>query len=282
MKGCVWISSDLQLHRADLAREVLQNAVEDVLRLEIPLTEAWCLGDALVGARLEALEHVADASVELYERLGVPICYVMGNHEMDLQRKSRLNRFPLYDRVRNRPGWQTMNSRSDAFFVRDVLGHRVFFMGDHAAEDGSWWTTAGRIYGDEEKYPHPPDAFVRLRAAIAESSLPVLTASHYAFQGGQRPNPLQDLVLPLPPNVRAHFHGHAHIGDLVWNRDNPWMRSNPIAHSERRQFNVSALETERTEGSHSAFLFFEDDGSLSIRFRCHQTRKWLERFSVEG
>ncbi len=282
MTAYIWISSDLQLGRPEVARSVLANAVDDVLSLGLPLVGAWCLGDALVGADLAALDEVAALSVELYERLGVPVCYVMGNHEMDLRRSRGVNRFPMYERVRSRPGWHTLPSLSALYFSVEVAGHRVFFLGDHADEAGRWFTVAGSVKGEApEAYPHGPDAYRRLRQAIAASVQPVLIASHYAFRGGQRAGALQDALLPLPANVRAHFHGHAHIGDLVWNRENPWSRVNPIEGSPIRQFNVSALETERTEGSHSAFLAVHGDGRLAIRFRCHVQRAWIGEYTIE-
>lgn len=281
MEHCIWINSDLQLNQVDLARTVLRNAVEDVLSLDLPLVEAWCLGDALVGSDLDALETVADESVALYERLGVPIAYVMGNHEMDLKRATGMDRFPLYERVKDRAGWHTMESLSDFYFVREVLGHKVVFMGDHAAEDGSWFTSGGILRGEmKDQYPHLPAGYAALREAIAVSDKPVLTVSHYALRGGQRPSKLLDALLPLPDSVRAHFHGHAHIGDMVWNKDNPWERVNPIEGSQVLQFNVSALETLRSPGSHSAVLTFRQDGSLWVRFRCHLEREWIREWVI--
>ncbi len=49
-----------------------------------------------------------------------------------------------------------------------------------------------------------------------------MIASHYAFPGGQKPSALQAQLLPLPANVRALLRGHPHIGDLKWNKDDPW------------------------------------------------------------
>lgn len=281
MGQSIWITSDLQLSNVDRARQVLRNAVDDILSLNLDLVEVWCLGDALVGANLDQLEAVADECVTSYESLGVPICYVMGNHEMDLRRGSGLNRYPLYERVQQRSGWHTMQSSPDHFFAREVLGHTVFFMGDHASEDGTWYTTSGTVRGEKaENYPHMQLGYLQLREAIARSTRPVITVSHYAFRGGQRPSALLDPLLPLPSNVRAHFHGHAHIGDLIWNGDDPWERVHPITSSRASQFNVSALETERSPGSHSAVLTFCDDGSLRIQFRCHEAREWLEQHEI--
>jgi len=201
----------------------------------------------------------------------------MGNHETDLLRKKHVNRFPLFDQVVERDGWYTMPSRSHFYFMRDVLGHRIVFLGDHVAADGRWVTAGGIVRGSApEDYPYDKEAYKQLRDKIVASPKPVIIASHYALQGGQRPSLLQNPLLPLSSNVRAHFHGHAHIGDLVWNKENPWQRINPIAHSTQMQFNISALETKRSPGSHSAVLTFHDDGSLQIRFRCHLEKRWIE------
>jgi hypothetical protein len=80
--------------------------------------------------------------------------------------------------------------------------------------------------------------------------------------------------------VRLHLHGHAHIGDLVWNKENPWQRENPITGDARKQFNISALETARTPGSHSALLELYSDGAIKLRIRCHLEKKWVEEFRI--
>lgn len=280
--GRVWIHSDLQLAEPHRAREVFTAAVDDILDLNLDLAAAWCLGDALSGRNEAALEEVAAASLEQLDRLGVPICYVMGNHEMDLRRAEPfLNRYPLYEAARQRDDWHTMDQLSDFYFVRECFGTLVVFMGDHADSDGRWWTSHGAIKDDTDAYPHTPSAYAALRDTLAAWRGPVVTVSHYAYPGGQRPSALMGRLLPLPANVRLHLYGHAHIGDLVHNKERPWQRDNPIDGQTRpRQFNISALETIRSPGSHSAVLDFGPEGPTTLRIRCHLQRRWVETFDL--
>lgn len=149
------------------------------------------------------------------------------------------------------------------------------FMGDHAALDGEWFTTHGGVSGQTpERYPHGPESYTRLSQALADFGGPVVTAAHYALAGGQKPSGLMNRLLPLPANVKLVLHGHAHSGDLVWNKDNPWKRNNPVTGQALRQFNVSALESVRSPGSHSAVLEISPIGPASLRIRCHQKREW--------
>ncbi len=271
--GWIWVHSDLQLSEPQLAISVLGRAVEDVESLGIPLDGIWNLGDSLCHRDEKALDEVATASLGLLERLGVPIAYVMGNHEMDLA-DAGCRRFPLYELARGRPLWHVQERLSDMAFVRDCFGMRVFFTGDHADPDGQWltihnWPTP------VEPYPYLDEGWKKFRAAIAASSKPVLTAGHYAYPGGQRPGDFMRRLLPLPTTVRTHFHGHAHIGDLVWNKESPYQREHPIEGSTVRQYNISALENVRSAGSHSAFLQFRDGLLSAIRVRCHETKAWV-------
>jgi calcineurin-like phosphoesterase family protein len=277
--GWIWVHSDLQLSNPQTAISVLGRAVEDVESLGIPLDGVWNLGDSLCHANEANLDEVASASVELLERLGVPIAYVMGNHEMDLA-LSGCWRFPLYERVKSRPLWHVNEQLSDMGFVRDCFGMRIFFSGDHADPDGKWmvihdWPTP------VEPYPNLPEGWQRFREAIVSSPKPVLTVSHYAYPGGQRPGDLRRRLLPLPETIRAHFHGHAHIGDLVWNKEFPYRRENPIEGSHIHQYNISALENLRSEGSHSAFLHFRDGVLRTIRVRCHENKTWVFEKELE-
>jgi hypothetical protein len=107
---------------------------------------------------------------------------------------------------------------------------------------------------------------------------PVIIASHYALPGGQRPNARLAELLPLPPNVSLFLHGHAHIGDTVFNAENPWQRANPISGETRLQYNISALESWRSPGSHSAILDLVDGVPERLRIRCHEKQEWVEEF----
>lgn len=273
----IWVHSDLQLDEPAQAEAVLSTAVNDLLKLQISIDAVWCLGDAHCGTNEAALQSVAAINIAQLQRLQAPVYYVMGNHETDIRRAQGVSNFPLHDLVTDNPNWH-MAALDEFYFCAEFNGYLVVFMGDHAAQDGSWWTSAGCINGDA--YPHSPDSYNKLRRLISDYDGPVIIASHYAFPGGQRPSRLMERLLPLPENVRLHLHGHAHIGDLVWNKERPWQRENPITGHTQKQFNISALESLRSPGSHSALMELSSDGSVALHIRCHLEKKWLVHFQI--
>lgn len=272
----IWVHSDLQLAEPSQAQTTLATAVNDLLELGLRLDAVWCLGDAHCGSNGSALEEVAEINVEQLRRLQAPVYYVMGNHEMDLT-AAGIRRFPLHELAQKEEDWHVA-ALDEFYFCAEWCGFLVVFMGDHAAHDGTWRAAHSHVKG--EGYPHSPESYEKLRRLIQNYDGPVIIASHYALPGGQRPGVLMERLLPLPPNVRLHLHGHAHIGDLVWNKENPWQRENPIAGDTRTQYNISALETARTPGSHSAVLELYTNGEVILRIRCHLDKKWLEEFHV--
>jgi calcineurin-like phosphoesterase family protein len=266
----IWVHSDLQLARPAEAEEVLTRAVDDMLQLSLPLDAVWCLGDAICHTDEAALDEVARINMAQLRRLNAPVYYVMGNHEMDLMNKG-IARFPLWERAAQDGQWR-VGALEDFYFWEEFGNFMVVFMGDHAARDGSWWTSHG--YANGQSYSHTVMQYEALRRRMERFSGPVIIASHYAFPGGQRPAPLMERLLPLPSNVVLHLHGHAHIGDLVWNKENPWKRANPITGDARHQYNISALETARSAGSHSALLELYPDSTVSLHIRCHLREEW--------
>jgi len=207
----------------------------------------------------------------------------MGNHDMDLRRTSHLNRFPLFERASQEANWHTAEKLEANFFARRMGNCLVFFLGDHADPEGSWFTTHGGVSGRApQSYPHSPESYTQLSRAKGEYPGLVIVCSHYALPGGQKPSSLMAQMLPLPANVCLCLHGHAHIGDLVWNKANPWQRHNPVPGHQLNQINISALETTRSPGSHSAFLEIGLGGPIRLRIRCHVERKWVETFQLGG
>jgi hypothetical protein len=277
----IWVISDIQQSAPADALSTLSAAVDDILATGLQLDGVWCLGDALRGGDLPALEEVADIFIRQLARLGLPVCYLLGNHDVDLKRTCDVDRHPLWERARTEPGWHTMASLEEFYFARRVGPCLVVFMGDHADPGGVWFTTHGGVAGKiPERYPHDRTAYAGLSQAMADFAGPVILASHYALPGGQKPSALLERLLPLPANVQLVMHGHAHIGDLVWNKANPWQRDNPVTGQSLRQFNVSALETVRSPGSHSAVLEIGPAGPAGLRIRCHQQHAWLETFPL--
>lgn len=276
----IWVISDIQQSAPADALATLSAAVDDVLALGLQLDAVWCLGDALRGPDEAALDEVADIFIKQLARLNLPVCYLLGNHDMDLKRVSGVDRYPLWTQALADANWQTME-RIDAFyFARRFGATLVVFMGDHADPHGEWFTTHGGVSGKSPgAYPHDEATYTRVSRALADYAGPVVIAAHYAFPGGQKPAPLMARLLPLPANVKLSLHGHAHIGDLVWNKDNPWERNNPVIGQALRQINVSALETVRSPGSHSAILELGAGGPTALSIRCHQEKAWRESYS---
>ncbi|NLN20024.1 MAG: hypothetical protein GX162_12230 [Firmicutes bacterium] len=277
----VWISSDLQLRDPETAHSLLLPVIEDIRELDLPLVGGWCLGDVVEGSNLAGLEETAESVVAWYERLDIPIRYVMGNHEKDYCRRYREGRFPLHEQISGRPGWLTTRSPSDFCFTESWCGHQVFFFSDQADPEGKWIAAHHRPAKDwPEGYPNEEELWESVRRQMASSSQPVITVSHYSFPGGQRPSSILEKLLPLPDTVRCHFYGHAHIGDFVWNRACPWERRHYVSGQNIKQYNVSALESRRSPGSHSAFLEFKPSGTLQLRIRCHLRRRWVACYDI--
>jgi calcineurin-like phosphoesterase family protein len=272
----IWVHSDLQLAEPSQAETTLATAVDDLLEQGLKLDAVWCLGDAHCGTNEASLQTVAAINVAQLRRLRAPVYYVLGNHEMDLT-ASGVRRFPLHDLVTDDADWRVA-ALDEFYFCAEFGGFLVVFMGDHAAREGGWWTAHGYANGDD--YPHSSERYDALRQKMRDHNGPVVIASHYALPGGQRSAPLMERLLPLPENVRLHLHGHAHIGDLVWNKENPWQRANPVTGHKLKQFNISALESVRTPGSHSALLELYPDGAIALRIRCHLEKQWVEEFRI--
>lgn len=276
----VWVISDIQQSEPADALATLSTAVDDILATDLEFDAIWCLGDALRGSDETALDQVADIFIHQLARLNLPVCYLLGNHDVDYKRATDIDRHPLWERALAHPNWHVAERLDDFFFARRIGNCLAVFMGDHAHSGGDWFTSHGGVSGrTREGYPHDTASYTRLSQAIADFNGPVVLAAHYALPGGQKPSGLMARLLPLPANVKLALHGHAHIGDLVWNKDNPWQRDNPVTGQPLRQFNVSALETVRSPGSHSAVLELAPAGPISLRIRCHQKHTWTDLLS---
>jgi predicted phosphodiesterase len=216
----VWVMSDLQQSRAELTERCLNTAMDDYISyLKKPAEMVWYLGDAVEGEDKSHLEAMTRLQTGAFEKLGIPLCYTCGNHDFDFSEKHR-DEPPLVnfaEAVRAHPGWHTTASCEDLYFKVSLGSWEVYFLSDHAAKDNSWCVTHGRLrWGGIESYPYTRADTDRLRNEITSCGKNVITASHYAFMGGNRENALQSEVLPLHDKVRVHFYGHSHIGDLQW------------------------------------------------------------------
>ena len=278
----VWIISDLQQSQPARAEACLRTAIDDFVSLELACDQIWYLGDAVEGQNLAHLREMAQMQKEVFLSLGLPLRYVMGNHDFDYARwggdASGSPVLPFYEVVKSVPGWKTTESIESFYFFDELGDYRLVFLSDHSAADGRWVTTHGELFGAAGEYPHGAAAYGALRAKIAASDKPVIMAGHYGFAGGNRPSALLNRLLPLPGNVRMHFYGHAHIGDAAWAKENRFRKIATIDHHDIPQIDVASLENERGNAIRSAVLEMYEDGGLGVFFRVHDRRMWEEAY----
>lgn len=281
----VWVLSDLQQSLPAEARRGLTAAVDDFRALAMPCEQFWYLGDAVEGQRLDHLEEMAHMQVQMLGALGVPLKYVLGNHDFDHLRHARpaSGRTAIFrDAVLTVPNWRTTDTL-ESFYFFDRLGDiTLLFLSDHADPAGRWVSTHGVVHGDRAAYPHPPEAYRALRDQVAAIDGPVITCSHYAFAGGNRPSDLHNQMFPLPANVRLHLYGHAHIGDIAWAGKDRFRKIACVDDHPIVQLDVASLEDGRGSAIRSAILEVYRDGSLGIYFRNHTIRAWEECLMLGG
>jgi hypothetical protein len=281
----VWVFSDLQQSVPAEARRCLYTAMGDFRSLDLPVEQIWYLGDAVEGAWLEHLEEMATMQVETLSTFGVPLRYVLGNHDFDLlthdRGKSRRNAV-FRDAVLRTRGWRTTDSIESFYFIDRIGEFTVAFFSDHADPAGRWISTHGTVHGDASVYPHDAAAYRRVRDQLAATPGPVITCSHYAFAGGNRPSALHDQMLPLPVNVRLHLYGHAHIGDAVWAGKDLYRKIACVDNHPLIQCDIASLEDGRGSATRSMVLEIYRDRSLGLFFRNHSTRRWEESLILDG
>jgi hypothetical protein len=281
----VWVLSDLQQSVPTEARRCLTTAVEDFRSLNLPIEQIWYLGDAVEGAHLDHLEEMAAMQVEVLASFGVPLRYVLGNHDFDLLRLNPGLTGPkstFRDAVLRTPNWRTTDSIESFYFIDRIGEFTLLFLSDHADPQGRWFSTHGLVNGDAAAYPHDAAAYRRVRDEIAAVPGPVITCSHYAFAGGNRPSALHDLMLPLPANIRLHLYGHAHIGDATWAGKDLYRKIACVDDHPIVQCDVASLEDGRGSATRSMVLEIYADRSLGLVFRNHSTRRWEESLLLDG
>jgi len=281
----VWVFSDLQQSIPSEARRCLTAAVDDFRSLALPVEQIWYLGDAVEGARLDHLEEMAAMQVAMLTPLGAPVRYVLGNHDFDFltRDKGASGRTAVFrDAVLKTPGWRTTDSIESFFYFDRIGDFTLCFLSDHADPQGRWISTHGTVHGDQRLYPHAADAYTAVRDRIAAANGPVITCSHYAFAGGNRPSGLHNLMLPLPKNVRLHLYGHAHIGDAAWAGKDLYRKIAAIDDHPIIQCDIASLEDGRGSAIRSMVLEIYRDYSLGLYFRNHSTRRWEESLLLDA
>jgi hypothetical protein len=281
----VWVVSDLQQSVPAEARRCLTTAVEDFRSLDMPPEQIWYLGDAVEGRNLAHLDEMAAMQVEVFGSFGVPLRYVLGNHDFDFLRhdKGASGRGAVFrEAVLKVPGWRTTESLESFYFVDSIGEYTVLFLSDHAQPQGRWASTHGTVHGDYASYPHDARAYQAVRNQITAAKGPVISCAHYAFAGGNRPSNLLDQILPLPANLRLHLYGHAHIGDAQWAGKDLYRKIATVDNHPLIQCDIASLEDGRGSATRSAVLEIYREGSLGLCFRNHTTRRWEEMLVLDA
>lgn len=280
VRHCVWVVSDLQQSDPVNARQCMETAIADYHVLGDPAQRIWYLGDSIESINLDHLNEMAKMQAEGFGALGIPLTYVLGNHDFEYIRHCRKPISPFYDLVRTIPGWHTSEKLTDLYFTEKLGDHTVFFLSDHAALDASWSTANGRLWGDADAYPFTQADADAIREHIASIPGPVITASHYPFPGGNRTFDTDIIghILPLPQNVRIHFYGHAHIGDYVWAKEDAFRRISNVNWHDIPQIDVSSLENIRSRFCRSVLFHIYDNNTFGIFFRDHDHNRFTEAY----
>lgn len=278
-KHKIWIFSDLQQANPAHAKECLDISMEDFYLMGAPADMIWYLGDSVEGIDKAQLLELSAMQEKAFGGTGLPLCFAMGNHDLDYVRKSPNQDGPVfmafYETVKRHEGWYTTANYTDPYFKVPLGDFMIYFFSDHVAEDKSWYTSHGKVYDVTDKYPHI-STFQKLREEMKELECPIITASHYSYPGGNRGAKLFGNLLPLPQNVKMHFYGHAHIGDFAWAGAEAYRRISWVDWHDIPQINVSSFEHIRGAKCRSVFLHIYEDNSCGVFFRNHDDHVFTE------
>ncbi len=277
-KHKIWIISDLQQSNPEYAKECLDISMKDYKQMGSPADMIWYLGDSIEGSNLEHLQKMTQMQEQAFEATDLPLCYVIGNHDFDYTRNIKNVPFPtipFFEMVKAHEGWHTSTSYTEPYFKVPLGNFMVYFFSDHIAEDMSWLVSHGGVHGATEQYPYM-GLYAQIREEIASEKRPVITASHYAYPGGNREAYLMSKLFPLPENVKIHFYGHAHIGDYKWAKEHAYRRISWADWHDIPQINVSSFEHIRGQKCRSVFLHIYEDDSMGIFFRNHDDQMFSE------
>lgn len=284
----IWVFSDLQQSLPELAEDCLSRALADMEAFLPEITRMWYLGDAMEGRDADRTAAMAAMQVEKLGRTGLPLRFVMGNHDLDATSQRPAGTppvLPTYEAFRKVPGWRTTERFTDFYFTETMGEVLVVFLSDHVAPDNAWIATQHGVRGEAPgSHPHSAADYRLLRQRMAAWRGPVILAGHYAFPGGAR-GPREGLLermLPLPDNVALALHGHAHIGDWPYGKAKTFQRAGWIDWHDIPQVNISSLDRTRGSQTRSAVLHLHADGGMGVFFRDHEDAAWSDVFWTDA
>ncbi len=277
-----WLFSDLQQRNPVLAEKYFTIAMEDFKSIGTDITGICYLGDASEGTDLKLLDTMISMQLKKLDEIGAPIYYVVGNHELEyyrhcLKTKEAKPIVPFFDAVHGRPNWHLVQSQEDFWFAEEMSEFTMLFFSDHASKDGLWFGFHENMPDPPDHYPYPKEAWLAVRDKFAGTK-PVFTFAHCGFPGANRPAALLAQMLPLPDNFRAHFYGHAHIGDEVWAGCNLYRQIACVENQPILQFDIASLDHLRGSTVRSAFFDYYGDGEYGVFFRDHVNARWEHFF----
>lgn len=283
VKQTVWVFSDLQQARYENAKKCLDIALEDYELLGKPADMIWYLGDSTESANYPELKRMADLQIDAFEKLKIPLCYATGNHDYDYPAACRKNGtpfcMPFYDAVRQHGNWYTTKNCDETWFKVPLGNYTAYFFCDHVAKDNSWCSTHNGYRYGKENYPYTAEHFASIRKDMEACTSPnIITASHYAFPGGNRDTALLSLIQPLPQNVRLHLYGHSHIGEYNWPGSRVFSQIQWIDWQDIPQVDVSSFEDIRGSYCRSVMLQIYDDDTLGLFFRNQNEHRFVSAF----
>ena len=274
----IWVVSDLQQRFPERARHCMTCAASDFVTLGMDVEAICYLGDATEGHNPDYIREMAQMQTEQFAQVNAPIYYALGNHDFDyfMHYYDQLPRMvlPFKEVMDHQPQWHTQGDIGRLYYIVDMGDYALCLLTDHAAQDGSWYTTHGEIRGDASKYPYTEADYRACMEEVASLNKPVFTLSHYSFAGGNRAAPLFDRFLPVPPNVRLHLYGHAHIGDAVWAGKDCHRKISAVDNQPLMQVNVASLENDRGSAIRSVVLEIYDTDEIGVLFRNHSLQCW--------
>jgi calcineurin-like phosphoesterase family protein len=280
-KHVIWVVSDLQQAQPENTARCLNTAMSDYCDvLGAPAERVWYLGDAVEGTDRDRLLAMCDLQEKAFGSLQIPLSYVTGNHDYDPCRANPTQPawMPFWEMVRDHPGWETTKEPEDYWFRSSVGDFGVYFFSDHIDRNNRWLVSHGIFRHGGEFYPYTDADAHALRERMAAEACPLITASHYGFFGGNRESLLLSKLLPLPPQVRLHLHGHSHIGDFAWGKKNAYRRIAWVDWHDIPQVDVASFENVRGAFCRSVLLHIYEDHSLGLFFRNHDRREFCEAY----